>query len=96
MGRDRRTGLPSKLIGCPSGARNTSDSCRKAHCEFVYLPVRDSMASRTIGVAGSNELILALCAELVVILLLLLVLLKLAVFSFAACWTYSSCEPLTV
>ena len=38
MGRDEQTGLPNNPIRCPEGARNVSDSCRKAKCEYVIIP----------------------------------------------------------
>ncbi|CAF2098977.1 unnamed protein product [Rotaria magnacalcarata] len=41
--RDQNTGLPNKLIPCPLGARNTSDSCRKARCEYVSIPRRNRL-----------------------------------------------------
>lgn len=40
LGRDDQTGYPTAPIPCPFGARNTSDSCRKARCEYVSLPIR--------------------------------------------------------
>ena len=40
VNRNEQTGLPTELIPCPLGARNTSDSCRKARCEYVYIPLR--------------------------------------------------------
>lgn len=39
MGRDERTGLPNQPIPCPLGARHTSDSCEKAHCAYVSIPL---------------------------------------------------------
>jgi hypothetical protein len=40
MNRDDQTGLPTQLIQCPIGARITSDSCEKARCKYVYIPLR--------------------------------------------------------
>lgn len=39
MGRDDQTGLPNQPIPCPLGARHTSDSCEKAHCAYVSIPL---------------------------------------------------------
>ena len=39
--RDGDTGLPNKLISCPLGARMTSNSCQKAQCEYVVVPLRN-------------------------------------------------------
>jgi hypothetical protein len=41
MDRDDQSGLPKQLIQCPTGARITSDSCKKARCEYVFIPLRD-------------------------------------------------------
>jgi hypothetical protein len=41
MNRDDQTGLPNKLIPCPSGARNASDSCKKFRCKYVFIPLRN-------------------------------------------------------
>jgi hypothetical protein len=41
MDRDDYTGLPNQLIACPAGARYASDSCQKARCEYVFIPLRN-------------------------------------------------------
>jgi hypothetical protein len=41
MNRDDQTGLPKQLIQCPIGARITSDSCEKARCKYVFIPLRN-------------------------------------------------------
>jgi hypothetical protein len=41
MNRDDHTGLPNQLIPCPLGARYASDSCKKARCEYVFIPLRN-------------------------------------------------------
>ncbi|CAF1366565.1 unnamed protein product [Didymodactylos carnosus] len=37
--RDHTTGLPTHPVQCPPGARNQSDTCKKARCEYVYIPL---------------------------------------------------------
>lgn len=39
VNRDDQTGLPKQLIQCPLGATITSDSCQKAQCEYVLIPL---------------------------------------------------------
>ena len=39
--RNNDTGLPNQLISCPLGARMTSNSCQKAQCEYVFVPLRN-------------------------------------------------------
>jgi hypothetical protein len=41
INRDDQTGLPNQLIQCPIGARITSDSCEKARCKYVFIPLRN-------------------------------------------------------
>ena len=76
MGRDRRTGLPNKLMPCPLGARNTSDSCKKARCEYVFIPLRNrSQLNHNTG----DDYIQKIWTKFVY-LILLLILLKLVLF----------------
>ncbi|CAF3653075.1 unnamed protein product [Adineta steineri] len=49
MNRDDDSGLPNRLITCPPGARNASDSCRKARCEYVFIPLRNHVGVNHTG-----------------------------------------------
>jgi hypothetical protein len=63
--RDVGTGLPNQLITCPLGARYASDSCKKARCEYVFIPLRNSIRQ----INGDNSIYINL---LFIILLLIL------------------------
>ncbi|CAF1117577.1 unnamed protein product [Rotaria sordida] len=49
INRNHHTGLPNESISCPLGARNTSDSCKKARCEYVFIPLRNKLQSNNTG-----------------------------------------------
>ena len=82
MGRDHRTGLPNRLIPCPSGARNTSDSCRKSRCEYVSIPLRNRSQFPPTG-----DDFLANLYPKFLILLLILIFLKLLFIVCGSCCT---------
>ena len=52
--RDNLTGYPTHPIPCPFGARNTSDSCLKSHCEFLSIPIRQRTIYRRVFDSYSN------------------------------------------
>ncbi|CAF5157689.1 unnamed protein product, partial [Rotaria sp. Silwood1] len=47
MNRDHHTNLPKRFITCPLGARNTSDSCKKAQCEYIFIPLRNQYRQKS-------------------------------------------------
>jgi len=65
MDRDIDTGLPNQLIQCPPGARYASDSCKKARCEYVFIPLRNPIQQ----INGDNSIYINL---LFIIFLLIL------------------------
>jgi len=77
MGRDHRTGLPNKLISCPLGARNTSDSCKKARCEYVFVPLRNKLQTIHTG----DDYFSTIWTKFLLIILIL-ILFKLVLFFF--------------
>jgi hypothetical protein len=83
MGRDHRTGLPNKLIPCPLGARNTSDSCKKSRCEYVLIPLRTK--SQT-----GDDYLQKLWSKFLVIIFILIILKLFFVFSGACCTFFLS------
>jgi len=70
MNRDEQTSLPTRFISCPLGARKTSNSCEKYHCEYVSIPIRQ----RTFSIRSTT-------VEKFVIFLLILFFVKI-LFSF--------------
>lgn len=83
MGRDYQTGLPNKLISCPLGARLQSDSCKKARCEYVFVPLRNkSQINNT-----RDDYIQTIWAKFVLIILLL-IFLKLVLFCLGGCYSF--------
>jgi hypothetical protein len=80
MSRDHRTGLPNKLIPCPLGARNTSDSCKKARCEYVFIPLRDKSPINN----TDNDYIQTLWRKFLFVILIL-ILIKFLLLFFGAC-----------
>jgi len=82
MSREHRTGLPNKLIPCPSGARNTSDTCKKARCEYVFIPLRNKIQ---IINTGDNDHNLSTIWTKFILIILILMILKLVLFFSAAC-----------
>ncbi|CAF3518559.1 unnamed protein product [Rotaria socialis] len=72
--RDQNTGLPNKLIPCPLGARNTSDSCRKARCEYVSIPLRNRLELNIINQDYVPKIWTILIRVIFVLLVLKLVL----------------------
>jgi len=83
MGRDRRTGLPNKLISCPLGARNTSDSCKKSRCEYVYIPLRNKSQIINTGDDYTEKLWTKF-----IFLILILMFIKFALFFCGGCCTF--------
>ncbi len=84
MGRDHRTGLPNKLIPCPLGARNTSDSCKKSRCQYVFIPLRDKSS---IDNNTGNDYIQKLWTKFLFVILILMFI-KFLVFFFGACYSF--------
>jgi hypothetical protein len=84
MGRDHRTGLPNKLITCPLGARNTSDSCKKARCEYVFIPLRNK--SPINNNTGDDDYIQIFWTKFLLIILIL-IFIKLVVFFCGGCYS---------
>ncbi len=83
MGRDHRTGLPNKLITCPLGARNTSDSCKKARCEYVFIPLRNRSQINNTG----DDYIQRQWKKFLVIILIFMFI-KFLLFFFVSCCTF--------
>ncbi len=83
MGRDRRTGLPNKLIPCPLGARNTSDSCQKSRCAYVSIPLRNHSEKNHTG----NDYLSKFWSK-ILFLILILIFLKLVLVCCGGCCTF--------
>jgi hypothetical protein len=83
MGRNHHTGLPNKLIPCPLGARITSDSCKKARCEYVFIPLRNKSQINNTG----DDYIQTIWTKFVIIILIL-IFLKLVLFFCGGCCTF--------
>lgn len=83
MSRDHRTGLPNKLMTCPLGARNTSDSCRKSRCEYVLIPLRNKSQINNTG----DDYKLTIWTKFL-LLILILIFLKLVLFCCGAFCTF--------
>ena len=81
MGRDHRTGLPNKLMPCPLGARNTSDTCKKARCEYVFIPTRHKYKT-----PGDDYSVPAIWTKFMLVILVLMFL-KFIVFFCGGCCT---------
>lgn len=56
MSRDDQTGLPNQLIPCPAGARNASNSCKKARCEYVLIPLSKPTTTTTRQIYIDNSI----------------------------------------
>jgi hypothetical protein len=82
MGRDGLTGLPNKLIPCPAGARNTSDSCQKSRCAYVSIPLRNRSTIRT---PTKDEYLWKICRKFILVILILIVLKIVFVICGACC-----------
>ncbi|CAF1384808.1 unnamed protein product [Adineta ricciae] len=83
MDRDETTGLPTRLIPCPSGARNTSDSCKKARCEYVFVPLRNQ-SQRIL----SDDNHTSSNFTLFLFIILIIILLKYVLFLSASCYEF--------
>ncbi|CAF1055418.1 unnamed protein product [Rotaria sordida] len=81
MHRDRHTGLPNRFVTCPPGARNTSDSCKKAQCEYVFIPLRNQYRQ----ISTDNYYFPPLWTTLLSIIFLL-ILLKYLILGFGTCY----------
>ncbi|UJR14731.1 hypothetical protein I4U23_001723 [Adineta vaga] len=68
--RDDDSGIPDRLISCPLGARNVSDSCRHARCEYVFIPLRNQ--TRQIILDDNNFPSISIQILLFIFLLILL------------------------
>lgn len=76
FGRDESTGYPTHPIPCPLGARNTSDSCAKSHCELLSIPKRSTTPKHRIESTSPSD---HCCFCFLLMLILLLIVVKLFV-----------------
>lgn len=83
MARDVNTGLPNGFMPCPAGARNASDSCRKSHCEYVVVPVRNQNRPNELADLSSSYR----WANFVYVILAVLVF-KYVLFFAASCYEF--------
>ncbi len=82
MNRDNQSGLPIELIKCPTGAREASDSCKKARCEYVFIPLRNQ--NREIHSSDYHFL------QTILSIIFLLILLKYIVFFCVGFYNFTS------
>lgn len=71
MHRNHHTGLPDRFIPCPFGARNTSDSCQKAKCVYVSIPI-DAIYSNNVWIPSVWTTLLSIIFLLILIKYLLI------------------------
>jgi hypothetical protein len=83
VSRDHRTGLPNKPVPCPLGARNTSDTCKKARCEYVFIPLRTRLQTITTG----EDYFSTIWTKFLLVIFLL-ILLKLVLFCLGGFCTF--------
>ncbi|CAF4327061.1 unnamed protein product, partial [Rotaria magnacalcarata] len=83
MHRDHHTGLPTRFVACPPGARNNSDSCKKAHCEYVLIPL--SKEHRQIH---TDDYDFPSIWTILLSIIVLLILIKYLVLLCGACYHY--------
>ena len=89
MGRDQRTGLPNAPIPCPLGARHTSDSCEKARCAYVSIPLHHRKIS-SLSQPTANDYLSTIVSKLLCLTLLVIFLKYFLLLASMCCsWCFS-------
>ncbi|CAF1330825.1 unnamed protein product [Rotaria sp. Silwood1] len=84
MNRDHHTNLPKRFITCPLGARNTSDSCKKAQCEYIFIPLRNQYRQKS----SINIYYFPVTWTILLYIIFLLILFKYLILVFGACYQF--------